>query len=321
MKREFEFRKLRESLHEAFEGKCSYCGAQLGLTDLGSVAHFYPRSRYPEKASDPENLLLACNICSISKSHKFPLDDEGNPLLLNPRVDNFSKHIKFEKNGEAVPLTKRGESTIQVLRLNRPQLVEQRKLDLLKDAYFKEYESFQPNAFRVFSESMATINRLNSVVTGAVFMDAQYLRNLLYANVITALETYLSDAFISKVSQKKELLRSFVESFHGFRKEKFELSEVFNRYEEIEERSIRAMRDILYHDLPKVSGIYRDTLGIEFSDFGDLYKSVFVRHDLVHRNGKSKSGEPSEISASDVDQLCAKAELFVKDIEAKLALI
>lgn len=321
MKKVFELRKLRESLNEAFEGKCSYCGSQLGLTDLGAVEHFYPKRMYPEKAFDTDNLLLACNICSTSKTDKFPLDEEGSPLLLNPRVDDFSKHIKFEENGQAVPLTERGKTTILLLRLNRPQLVEQRKLDLLRERYFKEYELSQPNAFRVFIESVATVKRLNAVVIAASVIDARYLTNMLYANVITALETYLSDAFISKVRGRKELLRSFVETFHDFRKEKFELSEVFNRYEEIEEKSTRAMRDVIYHDLPKVSGMYRDTLKVEFSDFGNLYKAVLVRHDLVHRNGKTKSGETREISVDDVNKLCDEAELFVKDIQAKLEII
>lgn len=90
-----ELRKLRESVREEFEDKCAYCGSKLGLTDLGAIEHFYPKRSYPEKIYDLENLLLACNICNVTKADKFPLDDNGKPLLLNPRVDDFAEHISI----------------------------------------------------------------------------------------------------------------------------------------------------------------------------------------------------------------------------------
>ncbi len=141
------------------------------------------------------------------------------------------------------------------------------------------------------------------------------------SNVITTMETYLSDAFISKIKSKKQFLRSFVETFHDFKKEKFELRDIFTYYEEIEEKVIKAMKDVIYHDLPKVSGMYRDTLGVEFLALSNLYKSVLVRHDLVHRNGKTISGEFHEINRGDVEQLCNQIESFVRDVESKLKAI
>ena len=74
-------RHLRAEIYEFFSGKCAYCGSRLGLTDAGRIDNFYPRSKYPEKADSVENLLLACHFCDASKADRFPLDDQGNPLL------------------------------------------------------------------------------------------------------------------------------------------------------------------------------------------------------------------------------------------------
>ena len=64
------------------------------------------------------------------------------------------------------------------------------------------------------------------------------------------------------------------------------------------------MRDVIYHDLPKVSGMFRDALGIELPNIGEIYKSVFIRHDLVHRNGKTKDGDQHAIKQENIASLC-----------------
>ena len=141
---------------------------------------------------------------------------------------------------------------------------------------------------------------------------------MLFVNVITALETHLCDTFIEKATSTDELFRKFVETFHEFHREKFELNELFRVQEEIKEKAVGAMRDVIYHDLPKVSGMYQDTFEIEFPKFGEIYKYVFVRHDLVHRNGKSKDGKKHQIERTDIDTLCGMVDKFVEELNAEL---
>ena len=147
---------------------------------------------------------------------------------------------------------------------------------------------------------------------------AYNMRNMLFANVITSLETYLSDAFINTVKSNKAYLRKFVETFHNFRSEKFELSDLFQYYDNIEEKATKAMLDVIYHDLPKVKGMYFDTLNISLPDLAVIYKAVFMRHDFVHRNGKTKTGKFHKIESKDIDELCNEVEKFVNDINRQL---
>jgi hypothetical protein len=145
------------------------------------------------------------------------------------------------------------------------------------------------------------------------------MRYMLYANIITCLETYLGDALIATVSSSRRFMRKFVETFHGFKDIKFSLNEVFAKRDTIDEVAIRAMADVLYHDLAKVNGIYRDTLGVTFPiDIGDLYRAVDVRHDIVHRNGKKKDGSFHAISPDAVEKLAEQVSAFVAEIQRQI---
>ena len=64
--------------------------------------------------------------------------------------------------------------------------------------------------------------------------------------------------------------------------------------------------------------MYKDTLSIEFPDIGDLIQVTLTRHDMVHRNGKTKEGVDIEVSKSIVDDIISKIETFVNEINSKI---
>jgi hypothetical protein len=145
------------------------------------------------------------------------------------------------------------------------------------------------------------------------------LRRLLYVNVITAMETYLSDAFISTVVPDPKLMRRFVEINPTFRERKIKLSDVFKEMEQIEKLAKSDLRDIVWHNLKRIKPLYTGTLGVTFpEDVESLYKAIAVRHDLVHRNGKTKEGEEIEISKEAITDLIDEVEKFVGHIDAQL---
>jgi len=306
---------------EEFDRKCAYCSSKLGITDHGNIEHFYPKSVYPEKALDIENLLIACHICNVSKAAKFPLDSNGNPLLLNPRIDNFDEHIALFDDGVMQAKSERGAATIDTLKLNRPELIECRRYEIIERSYYEQSAVQEIDPFDVFDESLSKIKALNAIPLESSNGIHQYFNNLLYANIITALETLLTDVFVAKVQSARKYLQSFVETFHDFKQERFDLREIFERFESIEEKANKSMRDVIYHDLPKVQGMYSDTFGIKFPYIGDIYKIVFIRHDLVHRNGTKKSGGAHEIKSDDVVNLCTMVEGFVAELKEEMSKI
>lgn len=89
---------------------------------------------------------------------------------------------------------------------------------------------------------------------------------LLFVNVITALETFLSDAFINTVMGDKALLRKFVETNKEFVSQKFSMSKIFSCFENIEKESRNYLLSIVWHNLDRVKPMYKATLDIEFPE-------------------------------------------------------
>jgi len=149
-----------------------------------------------------------------------------------------------------------------------------------------------------------------------------HLRRLLYVNVITCLETYLSDVFISAAGNNKFLLRKFIESSPEFKSEKVPVSEVFKVAEEMEKRAKLYLLDVVWHHLGRVKRMFWDTLNIRFpDDTSKLFKAVIVRHDLVHRNGKMKTGGQHNITVDAVIILMEEARSFVSYIDEQMTIV
>lgn len=143
---------------------------------------------------------------------------------------------------------------------------------------------------------------------------------LLFVNVITALETFLSDAFILKVMGDREYFKAFVKSTPDFQKEKIPLSDVLEAAEAIESTVKTHLLEVVWHNLDRVSKMYQSTLGVKFpKDLGDVYRAILKRHDIVHRNGKNKDGEVIQIEKGDVSKLIKDVEKLSEEIDMQLA--
>lgn len=105
--------------------RCMYCGESLG-TD---VDHHEPVARNPLRTFDWLNHLLACSHCnSHHKRDRFPLDEHGLPLLVDPTAEDPFDHLTLALSiGEYAPVTAKGRATIDVCGLNRPSLARGRQ--------------------------------------------------------------------------------------------------------------------------------------------------------------------------------------------------
>jgi len=114
--------RLKEQLERtAFRPAfCMYCQESRG-TDID---HYRPIVLAPHLAFVWTNHLLACGYCNQqAKRDDFPMTASGEPLLLDPTVDDSGLHLTMSHAGHLIPLTDRGEATVQVLRLNtRPEI-------------------------------------------------------------------------------------------------------------------------------------------------------------------------------------------------------
>jgi hypothetical protein len=117
---------LRRRLEDMAPGyqRCMYCGDSQG-TDID---HFEPLSLNPLRTFDWLNHLLACSTCNSNlKRDRFPVADDGTPLLVDPTTEDPFDHLLLTLSlGVYVPRTEKGKATIDVCGLNRPVLTQGR---------------------------------------------------------------------------------------------------------------------------------------------------------------------------------------------------
>lgn len=188
------------------------------------------------------------------------------------------------------------------------------------DDYLVEEIVLNSKYHHYFGVSMSFVaNLLESNVN--TLLESRFHR-LLYANVITALETYLSDAFIYTVLSDEEMLRKLVENDKYFQKKKIRMSEIFDEYESLNKQVKEYLMTITWHNLPRAKSLFDITFGIIFpSEMTLLIAAVLKRHDIVHRNGKNRDGKELLFKKQDVKDLVTTATSFVDSIDIKLSIL
>ncbi|WP_422860654.1 AAA family ATPase [Flagellimonas sp. S174] len=149
--------ELKTYLHNIFYGKCGYCEIRIISPKLGTVDRYRPNNGVRDKkeyhqdlywwlAFEWNNLVYSCKDCNQYKGNYFPVKTERvhnrednlsieNTLLLNPYLDEPNEHFGYNIHGAQskrepyllYPLTEKGNQTIELLRLNRTNLIEGRK--------------------------------------------------------------------------------------------------------------------------------------------------------------------------------------------------
>ena len=144
-------RHVKTALKDLFKGKCSYCETLLNISEINKPTHFRPkqfsmnldgavsRNHYWWLFFDWNNMYSSCSICNSSKSTRFPVSGkrvnyvqptkEEKALLIDPcNQEDFNEiHFYPKEDGFMVELTKRGKITVDIFKLNRPNLIQARK--------------------------------------------------------------------------------------------------------------------------------------------------------------------------------------------------
>lgn len=185
--------------------------------------------------------------------------------------------------------------------------------------YEEQYEAISSNTlfFETFKAEIESLKELNQIKIEKESTE-KTLRRQIFIGTIASMETYLSDAFINTTLNSKEFTKIFVSTFHDFKDRPIPLNELFDYHDKIETICKQAMLDVIYHNLPKVKRMYKDTLDVDLGDIGEVYKAVITRHDLVHRNGKTKTGAEVKVNKNAIDKLLNDIEVFISSIDKQI---
>lgn len=131
----------------------------------------------------------------------------------------------------------------------------------IEDDYFEDYSEIvesNPSFFDTFCKQIEANKRLfeNSVLAPDLEIA---LNKLLFANLITCLETYLSDALINTVLDNECYLKKFVENFKDYKNLSFKLCDIYKKMECLKKQVKEDLFALMYHNLSKIKAIYKTT--------------------------------------------------------------
>jgi len=265
-----------------------------------------------EEITTSELIKKLENLIEIDEADKGIIQGRKDSYFTQ-KVRNLKSHNTLVKKGYATymdgkfKITEEGKSYLSD---NHETL----KLIVAEEKFLQQNSLIITEYFAEFKNSIKNIRELAEMTITNPTLQSHYF-NMLYSSVITSLETYLSDALKFNLANKEEFLIKFVETFQDFKNVKCDFNDIFNLCNSIERTVEEGLRSFLYHNLPKIQGIYKSTFDINFQPINELMQSISIRHDLVHRNGKDKNGNSHTITKDNVLELCDRILSFVENIE------
>lgn len=173
------------------------------------------------------------------------------------------------------------------------------------------------DAFDTFNGAIQNVQEMLAEIADKPQLEPVYA--LLFANIISTLETYLSDTFINLVLKDEKLLRRFLETTPEFKQRSIAFSEVLAIAEKVPEEVKRYLLDVVWHNLAKVQAMYRNTLGVDFGRaITGVARAIPTRHDIVHRNGKQKDGTKVFVDSAKVEALISDVRALIEIVEENL---
>jgi hypothetical protein len=120
---------LRRLVEQRSSYRCEYCRLPDSLSLLPHEIDHIVAEKHRGKTVD-SNLALTCWRCNRHKGSDLgSLDPETDcfAFLFNPRVQTWDEHFAYQEDGQILGLTPEGRTTIQLLQINSPERVAERK--------------------------------------------------------------------------------------------------------------------------------------------------------------------------------------------------
>ena len=127
-----KYRHYKRWLRDEFSFRCVYCLCRERWYPNGqdsfSVEHFLPKAKFPYCECCYENLLYACVKCNALKRDQELDCHPSHELDCYPFTESFTMHLETRSDGFVHHKTATGEKLIDILRLNRCELVDWRTM-------------------------------------------------------------------------------------------------------------------------------------------------------------------------------------------------
>jgi len=158
-----------------------------------------------------------------------------------------------------------------------------------------------------------------------ILAHSSYLINrMVFAQQISALESYLGDNLIKRVLESDDALQKLLNKDKDLKDVRLPLTGILKNSNIVLDTVQKHLQEILYHNLAKVEVLYKIALDINIWPDQEtkekIFNSIVYRHDCVHRNGRNKDGEELEVFTTEyVSDILETTSLFAKNINDSLS--
>lgn len=144
-------------------------------------------------------------------------------------------------------------------------------------------------------------------------------RNLAYAGVIAALETFLWETMAYWVESDPRTVSNLITKLPVFRDRQMKLGDIYSMHEKLKAEVKAHMQHLVWHRWEDVAPLIKNGLEIEFPSVRQFIEPTKKRHDIVHRSGQDVDGNAVVITADDVRDLADKVLEFANELDRRIA--
>jgi len=255
----YQDKEVKDALGQLFHGKCAYCESPLNITASFDVDQFRPKNKamgldgsvdenhYWWLAYEWNNLYASCRACNHAKRTRFPVDGKRSAygadlekeatLLMDPcdKNDFTTSHFTIDESGEVIPLTQKGEVTIEVFKLNRKDLVVARRDKIEQALMLLTLIGNEDTNDKIYQEALDKIYQMIQPESPYSFAVLQYIGN-------TPLDNQWKSKLLNATGELSRFIGRYIKEldlpnrlFKGFEKRfKPEQEELFYSLDELD---------------------------------------------------------------------------------------
>lgn len=154
-------------------------------------------------------------------------------------------------------------------------------------------------------------------LTGSVAAIA-LAKKLAYSNVITAFESYLWETMTYAVENDDRVLKNIVTRFPHFKDQGMKLGQIYDKFDSLRGLVKGYLQDTVWHKWDSVTMLIAHALEIKAPSFDAFVDPTIKRHDIIHRSGNTKDGEPIDLGELEIPQLMDAVRNFAMELEGHL---
>ena len=187
--------------------------------------------------------------------------------------------------------------------------------------FYKTYD----DCYSEYLNKIEDINELIKISNISPKVEQTLLRHV-YMGIIAALDTFVCDTILTKITNSKESFFAYFQEFYLPKEKDKELKQSAlkalwenNETSSIEQDVFDNVLETSYCRIRTIKKVYKKLFSATICDVGGKMRVHFTyRHLFAHRNGRQKNGEILELTRREIATLILDTNSFVKQIKDKL---